>query len=156
MINLRGFYEVITMKTASASVSERDAKSVFPRKSMMLGVVVAAIWIATYFAARFVLDQGFAAPKGVKVAAALAPVAPTALLLWFVVSAIRGLDELHRKVHLEALAIAFPLSILMLVTLGFLQLAIELPVENFSYRHVWAFMPMIYFGSLAFAWRRYQ
>lgn len=140
------------MKTASASVSEPVSK----RKSVALGVLVIAGWIVIYFVARFVLDKGFVAPQWVKVAAALAPIVPTALLLWFVVSAIRGLDELHRKVHLEALVIAFPLSILMLVTLGFLQLAIELPVENFSYRHVWAFMPMIYFGSLAFAWRRYQ
>jgi hypothetical protein len=140
------------MKTASALGSESASR----RRSLTLGIVVTAIWVVTYFAARFVLDKGFAAPQGVKVAAALLPVVPTALFLWVVVSAIRGLDELHRKVHLEALVIAFPLSILMLVTLGFLQLAIELPAENFSFRHVWAFMPMIYFGCLAFAWRRYQ
>jgi hypothetical protein len=125
-------------------------------KSLAWGIVVSVIWIVCYFVARFVLDKGFNAPQGVKIAAALLPVIPTALFLWAVVTVIRGLDELHRKVHLEALAIAFPLSILMLVTLGFLQLAIELPAKDLSFRHVWAFMPAIYFGSLAFTWRRYQ
>ncbi len=136
------------MKTLSASEPQR--------KSMTLGIVITVIWVVIYFAARFVLDKGFAAPQGVKIAAALLPVIPTALFLWVVVSAICGLDELHRKVHLEALVIAFPLSILMLVTLGFLQLAIDLPAENFSLRHIWAFMPAIYFASLAITWRRYQ
>lgn len=144
------------MKTASVSVSESASKTTSRRPSLTLGIVVTAIWIVTFFAARFLLDKGFNAPQSVKIAAALLPIVPTALFLWVVVAAIRGLDELHRKVHLEALVIAFPLSILMLVTLGFLQLAIDLPAENFSYRHIWAFMPMIYFGCLAFAWRRYQ
>jgi hypothetical protein len=136
------------MKTRTASAPKR--------KSLTRGIVITAMWIVTYFAARFVLDKGFPAPQGVKIATALLPILPTALFLWAVVSAIRGLDELHRKVHLEAVVIAFPLSILMLVTLGFLQLAVELPAENFSFRHVWAFMPAIYFGCLVFTWRRYQ
>ena len=45
---------------------------------------------------------------------ALLPVVPTVLFLWLVVANIRGLDELQRRVHLEALAIAFPLAILLL------------------------------------------
>ena len=91
-----------------------------------------------------------------KLTAALVPIFPTVLFLWFVVSAIRGLDELHRRVHLEALAIAYPLAILLLVTLGFLQLAIDLPAEDWSYRHVWIYLPCFYFIGLALAWRRYR
>ena len=55
--------------------------------------------------------------------------------------------------HLEALAIAYPLAILMLVTLGFLQLAIDLSPEDWSYRHIWAFLPALYFLGLTIAWR---
>jgi hypothetical protein len=78
------------------------------------------------------------------------------LFLWVVVSAVRELDELHRRVHLEALAIAYPLAILLLATLGFLQLAIDLSSEDWSYRHVWPFLPCFYFIGLAIAWARYR
>jgi len=136
------------MSTATASSTER--------RSMYAGWAVAALWAITFLGARLVLDKDFQAPSWVKVAAALVPILPTALFLWFVVSAIRGLDELHRRVHLEALAIAYPLAILLLVTLGFLQLAIDLPAEDWSYRHVWVYLPCFYFIGLVIAWRRYK
>jgi hypothetical protein len=87
---------------------------------------------------------------------ALAPVLPTALFLWLVVAGIRSLDELARRVHLEALAIAYPLAILLLWTLGLLQLAVQLSPDDWSYRHVWVYLPLFYFVGLAVAWRRYQ
>ena len=57
---------------------------------------------------------------------------------------------------MEALAFAFPLSIFLLMFLGLLQLAVELSPENWSYRHVWVFLPIFYFAGLALAWRRYK
>jgi hypothetical protein len=95
-------------------------------------------------------------PTWLRVAAALLPVVPTALFLWVFIAGIRSMDELQRRVHLEALVIAFPLAVLLLMTLGLLQLAITLPIEDWSYRHVWVYLPMFYFLGLAIAWRRYQ
>lgn len=106
-------------------------------------------------AARFALEELQLAP-GLRVAVALLPVLPTAVFLWLVITNIRGLDELQRRVHLEALAIAFPLAILLLWTLGLLQLAIDLPAEDWSYRHVWVYLLLFYFIGLAIASRRYQ
>jgi hypothetical protein len=127
-----------------------------PRAAISVGWFVVALWAVVFFGARLALDRDLQLPAWVKVTAALAPILPTALLLWFVVSAIRGLDELHRRVHLEALAIAFPLAILLLVTLGFLQLAIDLPAEDWSYRHVWPLLLVFYFFGLCVAWRHYK
>jgi len=126
------------------------------RRSMYAGWAVTAFWAVSFIGARIVLDKDLQLDRWIKVTAALMPIVPTALFLWFVVSAVRGLDELHRQVHLEALAIAYPLAILLLVTLGFLQLAIELPAEDWSYRHVWVFLPCFYFLGLVIAWRRYK
>jgi hypothetical protein len=137
------------MQTTPASPSEH-------RVSMSVGWGLTALWIVTFLGARAVLDESVQLPPWVKVAAALIPIVPTALVLWFVVSALRGLDELHRRVHLEALAVAYPLAILLLVTLGFLQLAIDLPAEDLSYRHIWVFLPCFYFVGLFIAWRRYR
>jgi hypothetical protein len=109
-----------------------------------------------FLGARAVLDKDLELPPWVKITAALLPILPTAAFLWFVVTACRGLDELHRRVHLEALAVAYPLAILLLVTLGFLQLAIDLPAEDWSYRHIWPFLVVFYLLGLTLAWKRYR
>ncbi len=127
------------------------------RRWMYAGYAVTILWGISLVVARLALDKELQLePTWLRVAAALLPVLPTAVFLWFVVSAVRGLDELHRRVHLEALAIAYPLAILLLVTLGFLQLAIDLSPENWSYRHVWAYLPIFYCLGLVIAWRRYR
>lgn len=137
------------MPTATTSKPNR------PTSTYMTGAVV-VLWGITFLGARLVLDKDLQLSAWVKVIAALIPILPTALFLWVVVSALRGLDELHQRVHLEALAIAYPLAILLLVTLGFLQLAIDLPSEDWSYRHVWPFLPCFYLLGLAISWARYK
>ena len=44
----------------------------------------------------------------------------------------------------------------MSMTLGLLQRAIVLPFEDWSYLHVWVYLPVFYFGGIAIASRRYQ
>jgi hypothetical protein len=131
------------------------ARKQFSSRHIGLGVVV--MWAVAYLGGRLALDKELnLQPTALRVAAALLPVVPTALFLWCIVAAIRGLDEMQRRVHLEALAIAFPLAILLLMTLGLLQLAIPLPEEDWSYRHVWVYLPFFYFLGLGIAWKRYR
>ncbi|RIK73904.1 hypothetical protein DCC62_16355 [candidate division KSB1 bacterium] len=66
------------------------------------------------------------------------------------------MDELERRIQLEALVIAFPLAILLIMTLGLLELAVPLSPENWSYRHIWPFLTMFYFIGLAIARKRYE
>lgn len=113
------------------------------------------IWTLVYLVARWLLDTS-QLPEGLRVVVALTPILPFALFLVLMIGGLRQMDELHRKVHLEALAIAFPLAMLLLMLLGLLQLAIPLSPDDWSYRHVWFFLPMFYFLGLAFTWRRYQ
>lgn len=113
------------------------------------------VWIGAYFGARAAIPQ-LPTDSWLRVGVALAPLLPTIGMLWLSWAAIRGLDELQRRVHLEALAVAFTLAIVMLWTLGLLELAITLDQDNWSYRHVWAFLPMFYFIGLAISWRRYR
>jgi hypothetical protein len=121
------------------------------------GVIVIILWAATFVAARLALDKELdLQPTALRVAAALLPVLPTVLCLWYILVSIGRLDEMQRRIHLEALAIAFPLALLLLMTLGLLQLAIPLPEEDWSYRHVWAFLPLFYVIGLTIAWWRYS
>ncbi|MEJ7702074.1 MAG: hypothetical protein WKF71_20920 [Pyrinomonadaceae bacterium] len=66
----------------------------------------------------------------VRVAVALLPILPFVLFLSMVLAEIRSLDELWRRIHLEALAIAFPLAVLLLMILGLMELATGLSPER--------------------------
>jgi hypothetical protein len=112
-------------------------------------------WTLVYLLARGVLDDGQLS-EGLRVVVALTPVIPFALFLVFILAGIRHMDELHRQVQLEALAIAFPLTMFLFMLLGMLELAIPLSPLDWSYRHTWSYLPLFYFIGLAIAWRRYQ
>lgn len=118
-------------------------------------IAALAAWLGTYAAARFLIEL---APTGstLRVLIALAPLVPTLIVLWLVWRTVQSLDELQRRVQLEALAVAFPLCIVLLWVLGLLELAVDLDRANWSYRHVWAMLPAFYCIGLALAWRRYK
>ena len=119
---------------------------------LLLATGIAAF--ATYFGARFLLKQPDAP---FPVAIALIPVPFFVLFILAAVRMSRGLDELEQRIHLEALAFAFPAVLVVLLTLGLLQVAgVSLNSADWSYRHVWAFAFVFYFAGLALARRRYQ
>ncbi len=69
---------------------------------------------------------------------------------------VSQMDELERRIELEALAFAFPIAVVLLMTLGLLDVAIPLNPDDWSLRHVWAMMPVLYYIGLWRAKRRYQ
>lgn len=119
------------------------------------GIISVSTWILTYFLARAMLETNQLS-EGLRLLIALVPIIPFAVFLMSMLAGIREMDELHRRVHLEALAIAFPLTMLLLMLLGLIELVIPLSPDDWSYRHVWQFLPLFYFIGLAFTWRRYQ
>jgi hypothetical protein len=110
--------------------------------------------LVTYFAARAALELDTLATAW-RVAAALAPVPFFVWVLYEIVRSARHLDELQRRIHLEALAIAYPLLLTLLMLLGLLELAIPLNKDDWSYRHVWQMQGIIYLIGLMVAYRRY-
>ena len=91
-----------------------------------------------------------------RLAVALVPLVPFVAFLWKFIALMREADELERRIQLEALAIAFPLAMVLLMVLALVQLAMPLNPDDWSYRHVWYFLPIFWFGGQAIARRRYQ
>ena len=116
-------------------------------------IVPAVVWGATYIAARLLL--GLELAPGARVAVAIAPVIPFVFALVGLVQWVRSMDELHRRVHLEALVIAFPLTVLLIMTLGLLDLAVGLSADDWSYRHLLPFLVIFYAFGIWRAWKRY-
>ena len=108
-----------------------------------------------YFAARMPSEQEEFSDI-IRILDALVPVPPFVWMLWEIIKGIRGMDELEKRIQLEALVVAFSLTLILLMILGLLEIAIELPPEDLSYRHVWAILPALYFLGLALAKRRYS
>jgi hypothetical protein len=114
----------------------------------------AVLSIVTYFGARAALQVDTLAVPW-RIGAAIVPLPFFGWVLYEIVRSSRQLDELQRRIHLEALAIAYPLALTLLMTLGLLDLAVPLNREDWSYRHVWQMQGVIYLLSLFVAQRRY-
>jgi hypothetical protein len=119
-------------------------------------VVIGAIWLVLYFAIRLFLEANPALPRPVRLGLAFVPTPVFALFLWRFIRGLQSADELERRIQLEALAVAFPLGVLLLTTLGLVQRAVELSFQDWSYNHVWPFFVIFYLAGLAIARRRYQ
>jgi hypothetical protein len=132
-------------------MTETAVSPVLPRTNPRLALIT---WGVLYFAARAVLES--AATPWVRVAISLAPLPA---FIWFLrdfIRGLRGLDELERRIQLEALAVAFPLTMVLIMTLGLVQVAIPLSLDDWSYRHIWPFLFVFYLAGLTLARRRYQ
>ncbi len=110
--------------------------------------------VVTYFAALTATGSG-----GSPGAGAALSVVTVVCFGWFIfeeIRCLRILDELQRRIQLEALAVAFPLSILLVVALGLAERQVTLSQGDLSYRHLWPFFVMFYFLGLAISRRRYR
>jgi hypothetical protein len=67
---------------------------------------------------------------------------------------IRKLDEFLRRIHLEAVAIAFLLTGLAVFVYGYLEMARAVPPMNVAI--VWAFMTISYGVGYLVALKHYQ
>jgi hypothetical protein len=89
-----------------------------------------------------------------RLALALVPVALWAGAIAFVVLALRSLDELQRRIQLEALAIAFPSAMLLGMLVEYLQKAGF--ARDLAVGDVWPVMFLLYVPALLFAHWRYR
>ena len=113
-------------------------------------------WFLSYFGVRAVVAHPATGSSTWLKALVLIPVVPAALFLFYFITGMKELDELQRRIQLEALAFAYPLALLLLMTLGLLQLVMELDPNDWGYRHLWPFLTLFYLFGVMMATRRYQ
>jgi hypothetical protein len=113
------------------------------------------LWGSTYAISRGLLATGIV-DRDIRILVAFAPVP---LFIWFLsiwMKGVAAMDELQRRIELEALAFAFPICVVLLMTLGLMELAVPLNPDDWSYRHIWAMMPALYYAGLWRAKRKYS
>jgi hypothetical protein len=124
------------------------------RKPRRAALVTALLLPVLYFGARTLLESTELTTP-LRVVVALTPLPVFVWFLWIFIGELAKADELERRIQLEALAIAFPSALVLLMTLGLLQVAIPLDPDNWSYRHIWPLLYVFYLFGLAWARRRY-
>lgn len=100
-----------------------DSNTTFPvtgNSSRHFVYVAGLAWLLSYLAARFALPA-LAPPPHWDIVVANVPTIAFFWFVWVVRRALRTIDELQRRIHLEALALAFPAVMLVLMTLGLLD-----------------------------------
>jgi len=114
----------------------------FTRAPAWRVLTAGVVWMLVYLAARFAIESGSAVPPWDQ-AIALLPVPTFLWFIWTVDAALRDSDELQRRIHLEALALAFPTTMLLLMTLGLLSLLPTDPIVV-PLGKLWALLPPLY------------
>lgn len=122
--------------------------------SQRLAVISGLIWGASFIAARLLLEQPDLG-LGARLVLAFGPTLPFIGLLVGAFGMARDLDEMERRIQVEALAFGFGLSLLLIATLALAQRAGFAKYEDFSYVHLLPMLFIFYLGGLTFARRRY-
>jgi hypothetical protein len=115
-------------------------------------LVTGTIWVVSYFAVRYVLDARYPPPPWDLYVGGI-PIFTFYLFAWAVQSSLRSADELQRRIHLEALAMAFLIAMMAAMFLGLLEDSprghLWLPL-----RDLWFTLPFLY-GVCYIASRRH-
>lgn len=117
-------------------------------------LIAGALWLLSYFAARYVLDT-WVLQQPWDIVVMCAPLFVFFWFVWAVQKTLRRADELQRRIHLEAFALAFLTTMLAAMGLGLIEEtprgALELP-----WRNLWFSMPVIYGLCFWIARRHYR
>ena len=120
------------------------------RRTLAFGL----LWGVTFIGARLLLEQPDL-PSAARFVLAFGPSIPFALFLWSAIRAARALDEMQRRVQIEALAVGFGLTAFLVATLGLLQPAGMATVADFGFVHILPMMFVFYVVGRLLAGRRY-
>jgi hypothetical protein len=111
-------------------------------------------WALSYMVCLLIVKK-FHPPQVVGLSLSAIPAIGFAWFLYQYFKGIQKMDELERRIQLEATAVAFCLSLLMLMVLGIVQIVVTLNSEDWSFRHLVPFFSLAYFIGLFRARRKY-
>jgi NAD/NADP transhydrogenase beta subunit len=118
-------------------------------------LIYAVIWCLSYVGSLFALKT-LDIPKEAGIALTIITVLAFAVFIYKYYRSIYFMDEVQIKIQLEAVVIAFSLGLLLLMSLGLLDLIITLNKNDWSYRDLIPFFFAFYFFGLFISKRKYN
>ncbi|HEX6886031.1 MAG TPA: hypothetical protein VF530_21835 [Planctomycetota bacterium] len=124
------------------------------RPRLLRSFLIPTAFVLAYFAARAGIES--VEPRSTPALLfALLPVPAFAFFIHAYVRNVRGMDELERRIQLEALAFAFPVALLVAFTAGLLHLAGFEGEGDWDLPRLWPLLVLPYFFGLMRSRRRY-
>lgn len=117
--------------------------------------VYAVIWIVSYVGSLFVL-KSLTIPKEAGVMLTIMTALAFTVFIYKYYRSIFFMDEVQIKIQMEAIVIAFSLGLLLTMTLGLLDLSIDLNKEDWSYRFMVPMLISFYFIGFFISKRKYS
>jgi len=117
-------------------------------------LIYAVLWILSYTGSILAL-KSFELPIEVGIVLTIITVFAFSVFIYKYYRSIFFMDEVQIKIQMEAIVIAFSLGLMLLMTLGLLDLFITLNKEDWSYRHIVPLFATFYFIGLFMSKRKY-
>ncbi len=118
-------------------------------------IFFAILWLITYSISLLVIKK-LSPDATTGIVLSFLPVATFALFIFALVRGIASMDEVQIRVQMEAAVIAFSLGLLLLMTLGLLDLVVTLNKEDWGYRHLVPYFALFYIIGLFISKRKYS
>ena len=118
-------------------------------------LIYAVIWCLSYVGSLFALKT-LDIPKEAGMVLTVITVLAFALFIYKYYRSIYFMDEVQIKIQMEAVVIAFSLGLLLLMSLGLLDLIITLNKNDWSYRYLVPLFVAFYFLGLYISKRKYN
>lgn len=118
-------------------------------------LIYAVIWSLSYVGSLFALKT-LEIPTEAGIVLTVITVLAFALFIYKYYRSIFFMDEVQIKIQMEAVVIAFSLGLLLLMTLGLLDLVITLNKNDWSYRYLVPLFVAFYFFGLFISKRKYN
>jgi hypothetical protein len=118
-------------------------------------IVYAVIWSLSYIGSLFALKT-LDISQAAGIILTLVTILAFSLFIYKYYRSIYFMDEVQVKIQMEAVVIAFSLGLLLLMTLGLLELRIQLNKDDWSYRHLFPMFLAFYFIGLLISRNKYN
>ena len=117
-------------------------------------LLAGSLWVTTYLICLLAVKK-IAMIKAAAISLSLIPVLTFALFIYFFIKNIRNMDEVEKSIQLEAAVWAFSLGLLLLMTLGALDVVVVLNKKNWGYLSLVPYFVIFYFIGLFISRRKY-
>lgn len=117
-------------------------------------LLAGSVWVITYLICLLAVKK-IAMIKAAAISLSLIPVLTFALFIYFFIKNIRNMDEVEKSIQLEAAVWAFSLGLLLLMTLGALDVVVVLNKKNWGYLSLVPYFVIFYFIGLFISRRKY-
>jgi hypothetical protein len=115
----------------------------------------AILWAVVYIGCLLILKKSDP-PKTAGIIISFLPTLTFGLFIYNFIRGVGAMDEVERRIQLEAAVWGFSLGLLLLMTLGLLDFVLPLKKEDWGYTHIIPYFFVFYFFGIFISRRKYN